>query len=133
MSTSGYGDERAAIFGHLESQWMETPIEFPNTKFKADGKAHVTARIRNQTAFNSALGNREQRRPGLLVLIVRVPKNEGDGRAIDYGTQLADLFENLHLHPRIHFRAATVRDLGPDADGYYVVQVECPFYRNSIH
>lgn len=132
---SGYGDETAAITGLLESQWTDTPIEFPNTPLNPNGAAHVSVAIRRQTAFNASVNseNRRVRHPGLLVLTVRVPQGTGDGTAIDYGDQLADLFRNISLEPGMHFRAPTVRPLGPDGKGFYVVQVECPFYRDSIH
>ena len=52
---------------------------------------------------------------------------------LDFGDSLADLFRNRSLAPGMHFRATTVRPLGPDGNGWYVVQVECPYYRDSIH
>lgn len=141
-TTSTYSDETAAIFGYLESGWAATAIAYPNAQFTpvtagANGTSqpYIRPMIRRQPAFNASVARDSKlvRHPGLLVIEVRVPENTGDGVAMDLGSDLADMFRNLGLAPSIHFRAATVRDLGPDGRGWYLVQVEVPFYRDSIH
>jgi hypothetical protein len=134
MSTPA--DEQAAIMGHIRSNWTETEIAFPNTAFDPDeDAAHIRPVVRRQTAFNASVAktSRRVRHPGLLVIEVRQRENTGDDRVMDYGSSLKALFENLQLAPGIHFKAATVRDMGPDGRGWYVAQVECPYWRDSTN
>jgi hypothetical protein len=136
MTTSSYTEEQAAIMGRISDEWTTTSIAYPNTHFDpAESAAYIRPVVRRGTAFNASVSstNRRIRHPGLLIIEVRVRKNTGDEDALDHGDALAALFRNLSLAPGIHFRAPTVRDLGPDASGWYVVQVECPFWRDSIH
>lgn len=133
MTVKTYGDESAVIMGEIESQWAGTPIAWPNTDLEPNGAAHIRVSLTNQTAFNADIadGAHTVRYPGLLVFEVRYPLGAGDGGAIDDGDALAALFRNRNLDG-LRFRAPTVRRLG-SSDGYYLVQVDCPFYRDSIH
>ena len=133
MTVQSYAEETAAILDWLDGRWAEHPIAKPNTRFEPPARApYVEVRINRQTAFNAAIGSAIRvRHPGLLTLVVRVPVNSGDGLAIDIADDLASVFRNVRIDGSIQFRAPTVRDFGP-SEGWYVVHVDCPFYRNSV-
>jgi hypothetical protein len=134
--TQSYGDETAAILGYLKAQWAErTPMGFPNQQIDPEGVTHANVRIARQGAFNVAgtATDKLVRHPGLLTIEIRSPAGEGDGEALDHGDYAAGLFRNLTLSG-ITFRAPTVRDFAPRSGSkWYVVQVTCPYQRDSIH
>lgn len=132
--TTGYGDEQAAIEQHLVTQWgNRTVIVHPNSEAAPAGAEHIEWQIISQEAFNVAgmATQKEVRHPGMLRVDIRVPLGTGDGPARDHGDYLMDLFRNTSID-RITFRAPTLRALGRDGD-YYRVQVDCPFWRDSIY
>jgi len=131
MSTYKAAD--LAIFDRLGDNWATTDIAYPNTTYVAAESPYVEAVIRHQGAFNVSVPAQDVRYPGLLVLTVKVPKNTGVGTALTYADSLAALFRNVSIDPRVKFRAPTVRPLGPDKDSWYVVEVVCPFYRDTSH
>lgn len=139
-----YTDEQKAIMGRLETGWgTTTPIAWPNAIYpppadhaaspdKYDDAAYIEPRVARQPAFNTDLGtDRRVRHPGLLTINVRTRLGEGDKEAMELADKAAALFRNVTFSG-ITFRAPTVRDFGRD-DGMYLVQVDCPFWRDSIH
>lgn len=137
MSAQSYGDEQAAILGWLESQWTETEIAQPNTRFPTTDAAFVEPRISRQTAFNASVSARQKlvRHPGLLTLRLRVPVGAGDGpTGIDYADELCSLFRNQTIDG-LHFRTPTVRDRGRGTgadEAWYLIDVDCPYYRDTV-
>ena len=134
MTITSYTDEAITIMREVASEWTgTTPIAWPNTDLEPDGAAHIRVVIANQTAFNADIadGAHTVRYPGLLVFEIRYPIGGGEGPALEDADDLAALFRNRNLGG-LRFRAPTVRRLG-STDGYYLVQVDCPFYRDSIH
>lgn len=133
--TQSYGDETAAIFGHLKSQWgNRTPLGFPNHEVDPEGETHANARLVRGEAFNvsGSATDKRVRHPGLLTIDIRSPVGEGDGEAIDHADYAADLFRNQTIDGCV-FRAVTVRDFAPRSGSkWYVVQVSCPYWRDSI-
>lgn len=127
-----YATEEAAIYDALQDGWTTTPIEFPNRKLNANGAAHISARINHQESFNAEIiaGPKNIRHPGLLTIDVRVPINSGWIVAMGYADTLAAVFRNQAISG-VHFRAPTIKNMGPE-DPWYRVQVDCPYWRDSI-
>lgn len=137
MSTQSYAEEQAAIMSRLRDLWVvggkpRTRIAWPNTQFTpTKDEDYIEPRIARQEAFNVDLvPNRRVRHPGLLTINIRTRLNRGDGAALVLADEAAAIFRNVTFQ-RITFRAPTVRDFGPEGL-YYFVQVDCPFYRDSI-
>lgn len=145
MSVTTTKDETAEIFGLLEEQWITTPIAWPNAPYPPrddyeanpddyDGEPYVEPVINRDEAFNADIATSPRiRHPGMLTLNVRVPLNEGDGRALEYADDLAEIFRNETIvGTGIQFRAPTIRPVGREGT-WYRVQVDCPYWRDSIH
>lgn len=134
MTVASYADEGVAIYEWLTGHWAETTVAKPNTQFTPpDRTPYVDTRIRTQSAFNASINAESKlvRHPGLLTLVVRVPTNLGDGKAMDIADDLAGVFRNATVQESIHFRAPTVRPQGPTG-GWYEVHVDCPYYRDTV-
>lgn len=133
--TSSYADEMSVIADWLKGQWGHTGIDFPNMHYDpGEAAAYVRVRVSHQPAFNVEISSTQKtvRHPGMLSMQVRTRRNVGDGQGLEYADELAQLFANQTLSPRIYFRAATVNHLGHDGSGWDVTEVTCPFYRDSF-
>lgn len=135
MAATSYATEQQAILTRIQDNWTEeVDVAWPNTQFDPAGAAHLEPIVNRQDAFNADLTpspNRRVRHPGLLTLNVRVPLGTGDGEALRLADVAAALFRNVSFDG-ITFRAPTVRDIGEEGP-WYRVQVDCPFYRDSLH
>lgn len=141
MAATDYATEQQAIMTRLESQWAErTPIAWPNSEYPPkgtansayDGVTYIEPIVNRQDAFNADISTtRRVRHPGLLTVNVRVAPNTGDETALEYGDLIAAIYRNVTFSG-ITFRAPTVRDIGREGP-WYRVQVDCPFWRDSIH
>ncbi len=129
-----YVGEQEAILGRLEDNWSNlTEIAYPNTEFDPHGLEHIEPVVRVQEAFNVDInGNapKRVRHPGLLTINVKTPINQGNGRALTLGDAAASIFRNVSFDG-IAFKVPTVRDLGAEG-AWYRVQVDCPYWRDSI-
>lgn len=148
--TDTYLAEQAVITGRLRDEWTDpldpseprTPIAWPNAKYppsdyednpdKYDGKAYIELRVVRAEAFNAASTAKDKlvRHPGLVRINVRVPLASGDGAALELADAAAAIWRNRTVSG-LTFRAPTVRDIGPEG-AWYRVQVDCPFWRDSI-
>jgi hypothetical protein len=129
-----YRIETQEILSRLNTLWNNAlPVAWPNAAFDPAGAAYIEPIITRQEAFNADVnyGSRTIRHPGLLTINVRVLINAGDGAALGHADTLAGYFRNVTFS-RITFHAPTVRPFGPEGE-WYRVQVDCPFYRDSIH
>ena len=129
-----YAEEQQAIMGRLNANWehAEAAVAWPNTHFDPGGVAYIQPVVNRQEAFNVDLAPTKRiRHPGLLTVNVRVPLNEGDGRALELADDVVAIYRNVTFSG-ITFRAPTVRDIGAEGP-WYRVQVDCPFWRDSIH
>lgn len=128
--------EQAAIMGRINTSWTSTPVAWPNTAYEpTQGESYLQPVVNRQEAFNSDMGpTKNVRYPGLLTGNIRTPLNKGDGPALTLAETFAALFRNVAVDG-LHFRAPTIRPVGPDPsnDGWYLVQVDCPFWRDTIH
>lgn len=139
MTATSYLTESAEIWSHLIDNWATTGIAFPWADFDPDGAAHIVPRLTRQDAFNVtySASSKRVRHPGLLLIDVKTPLKDSNGNPLGYGTAetyadtLCGLFRNATIGGVV-FRAPTARPLGPSGH-WYVVQVSCPYWRDSIH
>lgn len=133
MTVTGYATEQQAIMSRLDGAWSQTRVAWPNAEFDPAGAEYVEPVVNRQEAFKTDInaGSARVRHPGLLTLNVRVPVSTGDGRALLLADTLAALFRDVTVDGAIHFKAPTVRDLGAEG-AWYRVQVDCPYWRDSI-
>lgn len=137
--TSTYAAEQAAIMEHIDANWREddaliTPVAWPNQEYKPGDAttAYIEPFVNRQEAFNADLGpTKTIRHPGLLSVNVRVLVHKGDDNALTLADQMGALFRNQNIEG-LQFRAYTVRDIGAEGP-WYRVQVDCPYWRDSIH
>jgi hypothetical protein len=131
--------EQTAITSRFDAGWrvngtLRTPVSWPNAQFTPpDNAAWCELRVNRQGAFNAAFTATDKliRHPGLVTVDIRVPINQGDRAALDLADVAAGIFRNVTTDG-ITFRAPTVRDFGADGP-WYRVQVDCPYWRDSIH
>ena len=131
--------EQGAILGRFNTLWrvsgsLRTPVGWPNAQFTPpNDAAWCEIRVNRQGAFNRAWTGTDKliRHPGLVTVDIRAPLNQGDKVALELGDAAAGIFRNVTFDG-ITFRAPTVRDFGPDGP-WYRVQVDCPYWRDSIH
>lgn len=134
MTVVDYATEQQAILSHLGDHWSLTEIGWPNTQFDHEGEEHITAKCVRQEAFNKDINATAKgvRHPGMLIVDIRVPINQGDGRALALADVVAGIFRNA-IVDGIHFRAPTVRDDLSTETNWYHVQVTAPYWRDTIH
>lgn len=132
MATS-YDTEAEAILGRLNTNWSDaTDIAWPNAGYEPTGSEYIEPVINTQEAFNADIAtSRRIRHPGLLTVNVRTPLGNGHGRALRLADDVVAIFRNVTVSG-ITFRAPTVRPIGRE-DAFYRVQVDCPYWRDSIH
>lgn len=131
MVTS-YDAETGAIFGRIEDNWVLTDVAWPNTSYEPGEAAYIEPRITRGQAFNAsvAAASKLVRHPGLLVVQVRAPLNQGDRPALELADALAEVFRNVTFSG-ITFRAPTVRDFGRDGK-WHRCEMAVAFHRDSI-
>ncbi len=132
-AATSYATEQQSIMGRLEDNWTRAePIAWPNTDLDPGSAAYIEPFVNNQEAFNADIAPAKRvRHPGLLTVNVRVPINEGNGAALEIADAVVTIYRNAKFSG-ITFRAPTVRDIGKEA-AWYRVQVDCPYWRDSIH
>ncbi len=133
-----YAAEQRAILRRLDERWRLsgvsiTPVAWPNASYEPEEVAYIEPRITRQDAFNAAFSANDKwiRHPGLLTINVYVPLGEGDADVYDLADRAVAIFRNVRIDS-ITFRAPAVRDLGPEGP-WYRVQVDCPYWRDSLH
>ena len=132
--TATYDAEAELIFGRLNTQWASaTPIAWPNEGYSPTiGTSYIEPVLNTQAAFRTTVGTVNTRHPGLLTVNVRTELGQGDGEARRLGDTVAGIFSNLTVSG-VTFRTPTVNPGRPDPDnaGWFRVQVDCPYYRDT--
>lgn len=133
--------ETDTILARFKSVWTggDATIDHANVEFTRPAKTVAWARVRIRRATGSAFqasmagaGSRRFRHPGTIVVQLFVPEKEGLAEAETLGDTIADGFRGV-AESGIVYQAPDVRDVGSTGDGWYQVNVEIPFYRDSQH
>lgn len=127
--------EAAAIRSRFSTEWSDTtPIAWPNVSYTpTPGTAWVRLTILPADASQvelGAVGSRRFRHAGVIVVQVFVPENTGDGTVQTLAAQAAAVFRGVTVG-EIRYGAPRVRTVGNDGAGWYQVNVECPYSRDT--
>lgn len=111
-----------------------TPVAWPNVGFIPVINApwvrfNINARTRRQIEIGN--GQKTYRTPGLVIIQVFTPKNDGDAEAIDLGDQVAAILHNS-TGDSVRCKASTVKIIGEGDDDWYQVNVSTPFVYDEI-
>ncbi len=140
---STYTEVDNAIEAEFKALWGTTTyVHWPNTKFQPPAKtqgtpepaAWVRPTILGGRAFPASAGaalNGHVRHPGTVTVQVFQQEDRGDGRAKALAQTIATHFQFNQALQGVHFKAATVRTIGPK-DGWHQVNVTVPFEWDSF-
>lgn len=128
-----YADEAVSIRQRFRSEWQSTPIAWPNADFE-EPEADPWVRLNIVTATSEqittgASGSRDFRHVGTVVVQVFVPRNSGDGYALELADAACAIFRGVTVDG-ITFTAPWVEQ-GPDDPKWKQVNAVCPFYRDD--
>jgi hypothetical protein len=135
MTVTGYATEQQAIMSRLDIRLVADGDRLAERGVRPGGHGRVRGAGREPPG--GVQGRHQLRRrarvrhPGLLTLNVRVPVNVGDGARSRWRTCSRRMYRDVTVDGSIHFKAPTVRDLGAEG-AWYRVQVDCPYWRDSI-
>lgn len=121
---------RDAIIEKLYDNWTETEVAWPNRDF--DGKTHekyIRLSIKYGDAYEGEKGTTGIGfRPGVVMIDVFTPKNEGDSLGCEYAGDIEDIFRRAVLEDYLVMGEASTKDIGPEAKTkFYHHQVQIPF------
>ena len=128
-----YADEAVTIRQRFRSNWLSTPIAWPNADFdEPESDAWVRLNIvtaQSEQTTTGAVGSRDFRHVGMVVVQVFVPKNTGDGYAKELADSACAVFRGVS-EDGITFLAPYVEP-GPDDPKWFQVNATCPYFRDS--
>lgn len=130
---SGYADEAVAIRQRFRAAWVTTEIAPPNVDFgEEQSDPWVSLSIVNAPSdqvTTGAVGSRDFRHVGSVIVRVFVPKNSGDGYALELADEACAIFRGVTVGG-ITFMAPWVEQ-GPDDPKWEQRNAVCPFYRDD--
>jgi len=134
--------EREAIWTVFNTGWgSTTPVSRPNEAFSPPAGYWARMTIRAGEAFPMELGGSpftQRRHPGVILVSVFGPIGKGNGQALTYAQQAAEVFTAAKVSNftggAVRYLTPTVRDVGPDPEGaYYHVQASIPYWRDAVY
>lgn len=135
----GFVAERQAIEEKIKtssaaSAWGVDPkyIGFPNSPIEDPAeKLHVKVNFINGDEEDVEIGKPTLRRyQNVLMIQIFQPQNTGTREALSIADFVEAAFRDLVLTAgagKIRFYTPKIRDLGDEEEGYYQVNVECPY------
>lgn len=138
----GYDTEAAAIRARFYAEWGNTtPIAWPNVSFTppASPKApwvRLTILPADARQASAAVpGQRTLRSVGQIIVQVFVPEGGGDGQAEALAEQACAIFRGVRAdgirYQGLRGEAPRARTIGNDGRGWYQVNAEIPYQRDS--
>lgn len=109
------------------------PTEFPNELFVPTNPPALWARVsilggeEQRMDIGTGTSNRIFRKPGVLIIQLFSPLNQGNNAILVAADQVCDLFRNW-CGATITCGASSIDDIGNDDNGYYQVNVTVPFH-----
>lgn len=130
-----FSDEHSQIRERLSSQIGDTPIDWPNASFSPPDPPSIWLRlsILDGESFQTTIGaeTNVHRSVGIIIVQIFGPANEGDKDTLAMADTVAAIFRNW-CGTTVRCRAATVKAIGPDGQGWYQVNVSVPFKRDEL-
>lgn len=116
------------------NSWTQKPpTEFPNEVYVPSNPPALWARVsiiggeEQRIDIGTGTTSRTFRKPGVLIIQLFSPLNQGNNAVLVAADQVSDLFRNW-CGATITCGAASVNDIGNDDNGYYQVNVTVPFH-----
>ena len=131
-----FADEAVAVRQRFAANWLETAIAWPNTTFTpSQTEEWVRLTILPAAALEAALGGARYRYIGQAIVQVFVPKNTGDGRALELADAACGIFRGVTADG-IRYTGPLgevpgVRVIGDDGNGFFQVNCVIPFWRDE--
>ena len=127
----GFFDEQSTVQMEFKNNWPYTAIAYDNETFSPQGLDEwVRFTDLNAGGKQASLGNNPlYRYRGMVVVQIFVKPNTGPARFL----RLADYVTGIYRSKRIgstQFGVPAVTRIGP-RDGWYQVNVDCPYYRDE--
>ena len=128
-----YKDEANAIRSRFYSEWDETTeIAWPNKNFDPpDKQPWVRLEIEPAGADRVTMGGKVEY-DGTVSVQVFVPQDQGDGEARDLAEQVCGIYRDAEIG-EITFGTPHVTTGGLDGRGWYMLNVWCPYMRETTH
>jgi len=133
---TGFESERVAIYEHLYSNYRLTPISWMNVEDTFNGTeedAWIRATILNGDTLQKSIGTlKVYRSVGTLAIQIFVKEGLGTRKSLEIADEIDTIFKGLHLtDAQIQFRTPSTVLVGNNT-GWYQLNINCPFYRNSV-
>lgn len=124
-----FDSERAAIEGRLKANWTTTSIDYENVEFNPpNDSSWVRLNIINGTSGYRTINN-GIRRPGVIVVQIFAPINEGTKTIKGYADTILAIFQN-QTFSGIVCNVASVEKVAP-SNVWQQVNVSIPFWRDE--
>ena len=115
-----------AIEKHFESNWTETSVHYPNSKFKLVKEFVRLTTLFGESAQISLGSSPDTRNPGVVIFSIFVEPGKGLKRAMSLADSIKSIFDKQDILG-LRFKTVRVAILG-ETESYYQVNVSCPFY-----
>lgn len=132
-----FADERAAIEARFAANWSTTRVKYENTQFEQPRTAWVALFILNGDGRAISIGNDPLHRyAGVISVQVHVPESSGTQTGRAYADTIAAIFRNRQFS---NGSSGTITCRVPSIgipvvrDGWYQINVTCPYQRDVYH
>jgi hypothetical protein len=117
----------------FNAQIGSTPVAWPNVTYTPTiGTSWVRFQVLDgeteQVDFGAS--TKSFRSMGIISVQVFAPDNTGETAALTIADTVAGIFRNW-CGATVRCRAASIKDIGPDGNGWYQVNVSAPFQRDE--
>lgn len=116
---------------------QKPPTEFPNEVHTPQNPPALWARVsilggeEQRMDIGTGSGSRTFRKPGVLIIQLFSPLNQGNNAVLIAADQISDIFRNW-CGATITCGATSVNDIGNDNNGYFAVNVTVPFHTDYL-
>lgn len=116
---------------HFSNNWTETSIVYQNVAYN-ELNEFIRLNVLSGKRFQASLGcvNNTYRTPGVLMIQIFTPKNEGTKRALDIADLLISFLQSKVIGT-VNFKTLYISFQGI-VDSFYQVNLNCPFYVDNI-
>jgi len=132
-----YASQNSAIRSRFNTLWgSTTPVSYPNDEYKpVVGTSWVKLTIAGAEAYPASFGdpgNNVFRHPGMIIISIYCPTDEGDKLALELADQACAVFRNWQSGGITCHLAPYVRLVESDDTAWYRLNVICPFRRDDF-
>ena len=125
-----FADERVLIEDLLETNWIDTPIDWGNISFdEPNNSPWIRLNILNGATEYRAL-QYKKRYNGIINVQIFVPIKTGTSIARQYADSVCSIFDST-IFDTVVCDVASVTIVGADAK-WYQINVDTPYWRDSV-